>query len=145
MYSPWLREPLRYFVFYAASSVVILPCAIAFAYLKAHGHSSLLPLPIIAGAAAGLACIGWLENRGKDLLAFSKPIFYKFGFATNEETVSAGLLLGGVSRVRGCPTTETAVRVPWQTANSMVIESRSQASLNSPRGSTRYVPLLHTC
>lgn len=145
MYSPWLREPLRYLVFYAASSVVIWPCAIAFAYLKAHGHSSVLPLPIIVGAAAGLVCIGWLENRGKDLLPSSNPISTSSVFGTNVDTASSGLLLGGASRVRGCPTIEMAVRVPWQTANSMVIESRSQASLNSPRGSTRYVPLLHTC
>jgi hypothetical protein len=145
MYSPWLREPLRYFVFYAASSVVILPCAIAFAYLKAHGHGSVLPLPIIVGTLAGLVCIGWLENRGKDLLPSSNPISTSSVFGTNVDTASSGLLLGGATRVRGCPTTETAVRAPWQLASSIVIESHSQAGLNSPRVSTTYVPLLLTC
>jgi hypothetical protein len=98
MRSSWLREPIKYFLFYAAAAVVVIPCSVAFAFLKSQGYGALiLPLPFIVGIAGGLAVIAWFESPQKETEQMQVPqrMVPKMSFVPYT-TVTAGIFASGV-------------------------------------------------
>jgi hypothetical protein len=97
MRSPWLREPIKYFLFYAAAGVVVIPCCVVFAFLKGHGYGALiLPLPFLVGIAGGLTVIAWLESPfvGDEARA-PQQMVAKMSFVPYA-TMTAGVFASGV-------------------------------------------------
>jgi len=139
-----LREPLRYFVFYAVSGILLLPCAIAFAYLKTHNYGSLSSLPILIGVIGGLALIGWLEHRGKSPDPAPQSILFEFPLDIHAKAETAPVVVGSVSFLRATRVVPAPVRMrtPLQFANSMIIERVSLVGVNPPAASTKLIAFL---